>query len=65
VFKLTPETERTVELLSRITGNVLFPILVAMYVLVRMEPAIDQLTQTVQKLTIVVAQLNGVDVHID
>lgn len=65
MFKLTPETERTVELLSRITGNVLFPILVAMYVLVRMEPAIDQLTQTVQKLTIVVAQLNGVDVHID
>ena len=58
-------TEQTLELLSRLVGNVFFPIFVAIYVLVRLEPAMIELTDTIHDLTIVVAQLNGVDIPFD
>ena len=42
-------------------SNVGFPVFVAVYLLVRLEPTMRDLQKTVTVLTIVVAKSNGVD----
>ncbi|MBE3580258.1 MAG: YvrJ family protein [Thermoanaerobacteraceae bacterium] len=42
-------------------GNVGFPMVIAFYLLVRMEPLIKELQKSVTLLTVVVARLGGLD----
>lgn len=65
MLKVTDEAYDLVDLVGRLLGNIGFPIFVALYVLLRMEPTIQELAKTVETLTIVIAQINGVDVPIN
>ncbi|MDW7673797.1 MAG: YvrJ family protein [Bacillota bacterium] len=45
----------------KLVGNYGFPMVIALYVLIRLEPAIKGLQKTITILTIVVAKSNNVD----
>ncbi|MBA1335918.1 MAG: hypothetical protein HPY66_1736 [Firmicutes bacterium] len=49
------------EELFKLIANYGFPMVVAIYVLVRLEPLIKSLQQSITVLTVVVAKTNGVD----
>jgi len=51
------------EELFSLTANYGFPMAVAFYLLVRMEPLIRELQKSIALLTVVVARQGGVDVH--
>ena len=53
--------EYMVEMLAQFIGQVGFPIFVAVYVLIRLEPTINKLNDTVRILTIITAKQSGVD----
>lgn len=53
--------EDMVETLAQFIGQVGFPIFVAVYVLIRLEPTINKLNDTVKVLTIITAKQSGVD----
>lgn len=53
--------EDMVEMLAQFIGQVGFPIFVAVYVLIRLEPTINRLNDTVKVLTIITAKQSGVD----
>ena len=53
--------ETIVSALGSFIGQVGFPIFVAVYVLMRLEPTINKLNDTVQVLTIITAKQSGVD----
>ena len=53
--------ESMVEMLAQFIGQVGFPIFVAVYVLMRLEPTINRLNDTVKALTIVTAKQSGID----
>jgi hypothetical protein len=53
--------EHMVEMLAQFIGQVGFPIFVAVYVLIRLEPTINKLNDTVKVLTIITAKQSGVD----
>ena len=53
--------ESMVEMLAQFIGQVGFPIFVAVYVLIRLEPTINKLNDTVKVLTIITAKQSGVD----
>ena len=53
--------EYMVEMLAQFIGQVGFPIFVAVYVLMRLEPTINRLNDTVKVLTIITAKQSGVD----
>lgn len=46
---------------SSFISNIGFPIFVAIYVLIRLEPAINRLNDTVKVLTIITAKQSGID----
>lgn len=45
----------------KLVANYGFPMVVAGYLLVRLEPVIKDLQRSINSLTIVVAKLNGID----
>ena len=49
------------EAIAQFIGQVGFPIFVAVYVLIRLEPTINKLNDTVRILTIITAKQSGVD----
>lgn len=53
--------ETIVSILSSFIGQVGFPIFVAVYVLMRLEPTINKLNDTVRVLTIITAKQSGID----
>ena len=53
--------ESMVEMLAQFIGQVGFPIFVAVYVLIRLEPTINKLNDTVRILTIITAKQSGID----
>jgi len=53
--------ETTISILSSFIGQVGFPIFVAVYVLMRLEPTINKLNDTVRVLTIITAKQSGID----
>lgn len=53
--------ETVVSALGSFIGQVGFPIFVAVYVLMRLEPTINKLNDTVSVLTIITAKQSGVD----
>ena len=53
--------EYMVEMLAQFIGQVGFPIFVAVYVLMRLEPTINRLNDTVKVLTIITAKQSGID----
>ena len=53
--------EYMVEMLAQFIGQVGFPIFVAVYVLMRLEPTINKLNDTVKVLTIITAKQSGID----
>lgn len=55
-----PETT-IVQALGQFIGQVGFPVFVAVYVLMRLEPTINKLNDTVRVLTIITAKQSGVD----
>lgn len=55
-----PETT-AVSTIASFISQVGFPIFVAVYVLVRLEPTINKLNDTVRVLTIITAKQSGVD----
>jgi hypothetical protein len=55
------EMEYMVEMLAQFIGQVGFPIFVAIYVLMRLEPTINKLNDTVKVLTIITAKQSGID----
>ena len=53
--------ETILSILASFIGQVGFPIFVAVYVLMRLEPTINKLNDTVRVLTIITAKQSGVD----
>lgn len=53
--------EEMIEAIAQFIGQVGFPIFVAVYVLIRLEPTINKLNDTVRVLTIITAKQSGVD----
>ena len=53
--------EEMIEAIAQFIGQVGFPIFVAVYVLMRLEPTINRLNDTVKVLTIITAKQSGVD----
>ena len=53
--------EEIIEAIAQFIGQVGFPIFVAVYVLIRLEPTITKLSDTVWILTIITAKQSGVD----
>ncbi|MGI6078758.1 MAG: YvrJ family protein [Fastidiosipilaceae bacterium] len=53
--------EEMIEAIAQFVGQVGFPIFVAVYVLIRLEPTIDKLNDTIKVLTIITAKQSGVD----
>lgn len=53
--------EEIIEAIAHFIGQVGFPIFVAVYVLIRLEPTINKLNDTVRILTIITAKQSGVD----
>ena len=53
--------EEMIEAIAQFIGQVGFPIFVAVYVLIRLEPTINKLNDTVRILTIITAKQSGVD----
>ena len=53
--------EEIIEAISQFIAQVGFPIFVAVYVLMRLEPTINKLNDTVSVLTIITAKQSGID----
>ena len=53
--------EEMIEAITQFIGQVGFPIFVAVYVLMRLEPTINKLNDTVSVLTIITAKQSGID----
>ncbi len=53
--------EEMIEAIAQFIGQVGFPIFVAVYVLIRLEPTINKLNDTVRILTIITAKQSGID----
>ena len=53
--------EEIIEAIAQFIGQVGFPVFVAVYVLIRLEPTINRLNDTVKVLTIITAKQSGVD----
>ena len=53
--------EEIIEAIAQFIGQVGFSIFVAVYVLIRLEPTINKLNDTVKVLTIITAKQSGVD----
>jgi len=53
--------EEMIEAIAQFIGQVGFPTFVAVYVLMRLEPTINRLNDTVKVLTIITAKQSGVD----
>jgi len=53
--------EEIIEAIAQFIGQVGFPIFVAVYVLIRLEPTINKLNDTMRILTIITAKQSGVD----
>ena len=53
--------EEMIEAIAQFIGQVGFPIFVAVYVLIRLEPTINKLNDTMRILTIITAKQSGVD----
>lgn len=53
--------EKMIEAIAQFIGQVGFPIFVAVYVLMRLEPTINRLNDTVKVLTIITAKQSGID----
>ena len=53
--------EKMIETIAQFIGQVGFPTFVAVYVLMRLEPTINRLNDTVRALTIITAKQSGVD----
>jgi hypothetical protein len=53
--------EEMIEAIAQFIGQVGFPVFVAVYVLIRLEPTINKLNDTVKVLTIITAKQSGVD----
>lgn len=53
--------EEMIEAIAEFIGQVGFPVFVAVYVLMRLEPTINRLNDTVKVLTIITAKQSGVD----
>ena len=53
--------EEMIEAIAQFIGQVGFPIFVAVYVLMRLEPTINRLNDTVKVLTIIIAKQSGID----
>ena len=50
-----------IEAIAQFIGQVGFPTFVAVYVLMRLEPTINRLNDTVKALTIITAKQSGID----
>ena len=53
--------EEIIGAVAQFIGQVGFPVFVAIYVLMRLEPTINKLNDTVRILTIITAKQSGVD----
>jgi len=53
--------EEIIEAIAQFIGQVGFPVFVAVYVLMRLEPTINKLNDTVRILTIITAKQSGID----
>ena len=53
--------EEIIEAIAQFIAQVGFPIFVAVYVLMRLEPTINKLNDTVSVLTIITAKQSGID----
>ena len=53
--------EEMIEAVAQFIGQVGFPVFVAIYVLMRLEPTINKLNDTVRILTIITAKQSGID----
>jgi len=53
--------EEIIGAIAHFIGQVGFPIFVAVYVLMRLEPTINKLNDTVRILTIITAKQSGID----
>jgi len=53
--------EEIIEAIAQFIGQVGFPVFVAVYVLMRLEPTINRLNDTVKVLTIITAKQSGID----
>ena len=53
--------EEMIEAITQFIGQVGFPIFVAVYVLMRLEPTINKLNDTISVLTIITAKQSGID----
>ena len=53
--------EEIIGAIAQFIGQVGFPIFVAVYVLMRLEPTINKLNDTVRILTIITAKQSGID----
>jgi hypothetical protein len=53
--------EEMIGAIAQFIGQVGFPVFVAVYVLMRLEPTINKLNDTVRILTIITAKQSGVD----
>ena len=53
--------EEIIGAVAQFIGQVGFPIFVAIYVLMRLEPTINKLNDTVRILTIITAKQSGID----
>ena len=53
--------EEMIEAIAQFIGQVGFPVFVAVYVLMRLEPTINRLNDTVKVLTIITAKQSGID----
>jgi len=53
--------EEIIGAVAQFIGQVGFPVFVAIYVLMRLEPTINRLNDTVKVLTIITAKQSGVD----
>ena len=53
--------EEMIEAIAQFIGQVGFPIFVAVYVLMRLEPTINRLNDTVKVLTIITAKQSGIN----
>ena len=53
--------EEMIGAVAQFIGQVGFPVFVAIYVLMRLEPTINRLNDTVKALTIITAKQSGVD----
>ena len=53
--------EEVIEAIAQFIGQVGFPVFVAVYVLMRLEPTINKLSDTIKVLTIITAKQSGID----